>query len=168
MTVNNSILKVLQKNISIALSSRDDKNIDRFFQKILGKNNICGFDDTEYMHRPIHLVVCVNKVESLEKSMAMSHYLHVPLLIIDTQTRPDYIPKNKIFTPEFTYMQIATDHKIAESWGVEGYHDVLDFDIMNSKTIKEWKETLNKIGHQTFKTIKETENNNEQYSPHIQ
>lgn len=150
MTVNNSILKTLDKNIGMVISSTDNKEIYRFFSKILGSNNIYSIDDTEYMHRPIHLIVCLNKTEHIDKVLKMAFYLHVPILIIDTKPKPNFITTQKTTPPKITYSQIAINDIIAKTWNIDSYHDIIDIDITNPECINKWKNLLNNLASQTF------------------
>lgn len=172
MTVNNSILKTLDKQISLVMSSKENKEICRFFSKILGTNKIYDMDDTEYMHRPIHLIVCLNKTEHIDKCLKMAFYLHVPILIIDTKPKPNFINSQKTTPPKITYVQIATNDIIAKSWDIDSYHDIIEIDITNPECISKWKNLLNNLASQTFhfQTDKEVESDYEEqkYSFNIQ
>ena len=172
MTVNNSILKTLDPNISLVMSSTDNKEIHRFFSKIVGSNKIYDMDDTEYMHRPVHIIVCLNKTEQIDKVLKMAFYLHVPILIIDTKPKPNFITAQKTIPPKITHAQIATNDMIAKSWNIDSYHDIIDMDITNPECINKWKNLLNDLALQTFHfyTDKETESDYEEqkYSFNIQ
>lgn len=150
MTIHNSILKTLDKDIGIVLSSTDDKSIVRFFTKILGKHKIYELDDTEFIHRAVHIVLCVNKVDTIENSMKMAQYLHVPILILDTKPKPDFLKSKEMSKITITNMQIATNEIIAHSWNIDDYHDIVDIDITNEKSLKKWHQILKNLGHQTF------------------
>jgi hypothetical protein len=172
MTVNNSILKTLNTEINILLSTKQNKDVYRFFTKILGKNNVYEFEDTAYLHRPIHAVVCVNKLETIKESLEMAYYLHVPIIIIDIKSRPDYFPKHEYTTPDFTHIQLSTNINVAKSWGIDSYHDIVDMDVMNPESIKKWKEIIHNISRQTFKVEtkqeKDTDYEEKQYSINIE
>lgn len=150
MTVNNSIFKTLQPSINLVLSSTDNKDVYRFFTKVFGKNNVYGLEDTEFLHRPIHLVVCVNKVDMIEKSLHMAYFLHVPIVIIDMSEKPNMLAIQKISPPKMTYLQIATNIEVAKSWGFDDYHDILPMDITNPECIAKWKNTLTNVAQATY------------------
>lgn len=150
MTINNSILKTIDKEIGIVLSSTDDKSIVRFFTKILGKHKVYDLEDTEFIHRAIHIVICINKVDTIENSMKMAQYLHVPILILDTKPKPDFLRTKEMSEPQITHMQIATNEMIAHSWNIDSYHDIVDTDITNEKSLEKWKQILINLAQQTF------------------
>lgn len=165
MTINNSILKTIDKEIGIVLSSIDDKSIVRFFTKILGKNKVYELEDTEFIHRAVHIVVCVNKVDTIENSMKMAQYLHVPILILDTKPKPDFLRSKEMSKPKITHMQIAINENIAHSWNIDNYNDIVDIDVTNQKSLERWKQILNNLGHKTFNVNIEKpkrDNNNEE------
>ena len=167
MTINNTILKILDPNIGVVLSSTDDKKVYRFFKKILGKDKVYGLDDTEFLHRPIHLVICSNKIETIEKSLKMAYYLHVPIVILDMAPKPEFMSHKKISPPNMTYMQIATNSNIANSWDIDSYHDIVDINISDTNCINKWKELLDTISKTTFNVNieQETDKENEHEQP---
>lgn len=160
MTVNNSILKTINKeDINVVLSSFDNKNIYRFFVKMLGKNNVFEFDDLEYGFRHINLVVCINRKESLEKSLSISYHLHCPLLVIDhTIQPPQDNPAQKFINPNLTHMQIATSQNVANSYDIDNYHNILPIDIKDKTSINKWKNLVVELSQQQFSFTNNTEN----------
>lgn len=161
MTINNTILKTLDPKTGVILSSTDDKRIYRFFTKILGRDKVYGLDDSEFLYRPVHALICTNKIETIEKSLKLAHYLHVPIIIYDISPKPEFMSVKKISPPNITYIQLASDQNIAKSWGIDSYHDIVDIDITNTQSVKKWENIFRNISNTVFNVNTEPEENKE-------
>lgn len=151
MTIKNCILKTLDPdNIKVILSGTDNKQISRFFAKVLGKQNVYNLDDGIFDQHAIHCVICLNKVDALIKCLYLAHYLHVPLIIMDCAEKPEFISIDKISPPKITYKQLALTSAIADSWNADNYHDVVGLDISNPQDINKWKQLLKQLSKETF------------------
>tara|TARA_E500000318_G_scaffold43704_1_gene41453 strand:- start:194 stop:700 length:507 start_codon:yes stop_codon:yes gene_type:complete len=165
MTIKNCILKTLNKdNIHVVISSTDNKHIYRFFTKVLGKKNVHGMDDAIFSHIGIHSVICLNKIEMLEKCLYLAHHLHVPLIILDCTARPKFVSLHKISPPKITYRQIALNGNVAESWGIDSYHDAIGLDITDKKDIDKWKALFTELSEEVFKLDTEQDDNGQRHS----
>lgn len=157
MLIHNLILKELYKSkdkLNILYSHTDNRMFIQFFEKIIGDGHLSSFDDSIFAHTSVDLIICNNKIDALEKSVQLSHYFHCPLLIIDHHIKPEYIQASKILIPKITYLQIAVNLKIAHSWGIDQYHDVIDIDITNQSCVNKWNTIINNLSEQTFKMHK--------------
>lgn len=161
MTISNTILKTLDRKTGVILSSTDDKRVYRFFAKVLGKDKVYGLDDAEFLYRPVHALICVNKIETIEKSLKLAHYLHIPIIIYDISPKPDFMSVKKISPPNITYLQLALNQQVAKSWDIDSYHDIVDIDISNPESIKKWETIFTNISNTVFNVNTEPEKNKE-------
>tara|TARA_R100000278_G_scaffold30063_1_gene27795 strand:- start:2644 stop:3135 length:492 start_codon:yes stop_codon:yes gene_type:complete len=161
MTIKNCILKTLnQDNINIVLSSKDNKHVCKFFAKIVGKKNVHHLGDAVFDHMGIHSVICLNKTDMLEKCLYLAHHLHVPLIILDCVEKPKFVSLDKISPPKITYRQIALNSSIAQSWGIDNYHDAMGLDFTDKRDIDKWTALLQELSKETFKLDTEQDNDN--------
>ena len=159
MIINNILQNTLNKNSSFNVVSTycENRQFIKFLQHLCG-GILLDAENSVYSHIPISLIVCHNRIESLDKSLFLCQYYHAPLLIIDHKERPEFVNVNKIQKPLITNVQVALSNKIAKSWIVEDFHNVLDFNINNDDNIKRWKQILFNLVSSPFKFYPEESN----------
>ena len=156
MLINNLLLRNTQiQHPNIMYSYSEDKEFPKILKKIFGHPHVCVIEESIFAHMKFDLIICNNKLDVLERCLALCYYFHCPLLIVDHKPKPEHLHISKVPVPEISYYQIATDTHIANSWGADMYHDVICVDGSNPKCLEAWKQSIIKISQQPFKrTIK--------------
>lgn len=151
MLIHNILLKNLHKEKHILYSYLDNKIFIKMLNNIYGHSNVSLLEESVFSHKNINLIICNDRLEKLETCIALCHYFHVPLLIVDHKSRPEHVHPNQIGTPKITHASIAIDDNIAESWGTKLHDHVINIDITKSQNLKQWENVINNISEQPYK-----------------
>lgn len=123
----------------------DNKKFMSFFTELLPEpNKLLGLEDTLFGNTPPDIIICHNKINSLDKCGRLAYFLHCPILIIDHDTKPSFIDKNPILYQSNSIYSIALNADIYHSWNKE-HTLVLGFDSKNPSNIEQWRNLLYQI-----------------------
>jgi hypothetical protein len=151
MLVNNTILKNINKKKNILYSHTDNKTFIKMLNNIYGASHVATIDESIFGHKNIDLIICNNRLDSLETCIALSYYYHSPLLIVDHKPKPDSLNISQVTQPQITCYQISINEGIAQSWGCNACNEMLEISIDNQDNIKKWETSINNILAQIFK-----------------
>lgn len=157
MLVHNTLLRNTNKDINILYSHSDNKPFIKLLTHIYGFNRVALLEESIFAHKNVDLIICNNRLDTLDTCINLSHYFHVPLLIIDHKPKPENINNSQIMLPDTTYFQIAINDNIANSWNADMYNAVLEIDITNPENIALWKKYIENIIKEPFKIIETNE-----------
>lgn len=116
-SIINKEMLTFNKEMNILFSRTEDKMLIDYIKKLNESINIQSFDYTFFGFSEPNLVVCNNRIIDLEKSIDLSKFFHIPLLIIDTDIKPQIV-NNKIddFFDFYPVIQVALSNEIYYSW----------------------------------------------------
>lgn len=119
MSISSIIHKELidsKKFINVLWTNSDNKIIENYIRHNNTNINLIEFDDTFYGLYDIDIVVCNNRVSSLDKCLELCLFFHCPLIIIDHIEKPYFVNDlNSTYLFEPIY-QIAISNNISNSW----------------------------------------------------
>ena len=85
--------------------------------------NILSFDQLYFGSNSPHVILCNNKIMYYEKCKNLSIQFHIPVLMIDHNTKPPSVSDEKLSYDFPTSKSIAMSQDIANSWGTRQHYD---------------------------------------------
>lgn len=153
MLVHNILLKHTQPKINILYSHSDNKEFIKILKTIYGNDSVVLLEESIFSHKGIDLIICNNRLESLDMCVALCYYFHTPLLIVDHKPKPDHLHSSQISVPKITHYEIAINQQIVDTWGSNLYNSIIDTDMSNPENIQQWKSCIDDIVNMPFKTV---------------
>lgn len=133
---------------NILWTPSDSMVFEQSFKKL--KCNLLGFDNLYFGKDSPHMIVCNNKVLYYEKCKNLSIQFHIPVLMIDHNTKPKELNNDEVSTHNYVFpcaYTIAIGQKVAESWGAS-YNKILTPKDMSNADL--WQEIVNKTRKKMF------------------
>jgi hypothetical protein len=105
------------KQMNILFSRTEDKKLIDYIKKIDQNINIDNFENTLFGFSEPNLLICNNRILDLEKSINLCKFFHIPMLIVDTEIKPQIV-SNKIdnLFGFYPVIQIAASNEVYYSW----------------------------------------------------
>ena len=164
MLIKNILHKNISKEKHILYSHTENLEFVRFLNKAVDENTyVHPLDNGVFAHHTFDLVICNDRLNSLDRCIHLCLYFHCPLLVVDHYIKPSTTRPDEIMFPNTTYVMVATNKSIAQSWGGDHYHGVMGTDITKPEDIKIWRDAIYKTINQPFKEI-EKNDEQKQYS----
>jgi hypothetical protein len=135
------------KEMNILFSRIEDKKLFDYIKKIDNNINIENFENTLFGFSEPNILICNNRILDIEKSMNLCKFFHIPMLIIDTDLKPQIV-NNKIdnLFDFYPVIQIAVSNDIYYSW-----NKIHDFIIPLDNASKEsWKNLMYSVCKEKF------------------
>ena len=140
-------IKTNNKKLNIIYTKCDDKFFKYFIEQNVS-HSLLDFDDTYYGYFNPHIVLCNNRVLYLDKCIDLAKFFHVPLIIVDHETKPRMLSEDVSYSFDIhPVIQIALSEEIFLSWNK--IHDYI-LPITESD-IKNWKTVFEEISYDIFK-----------------
>lgn len=147
-TILNKEHITLNSSLNIIWTQCSDNDFKKFIESL--DHHLLSFNDIYYGCLQPNLIICNNKLEFFEQCRVFSVQYHLPVLLIDHNSRPNLLDHNKIdMLNNFPCVHsIAISKKISESWN--NRHDqILSYDINSIESKNIWKNLI----YQTTKLI---------------
>ena len=133
--------------INILFSRLENRYLINYIKGLFSHCNIIDTESTYYGNMNPDMIICNNRIADLGKSINLAKFFHIPLVIIDSETKSELI-SNKIdnsfdFSP---VIQIALSQDIYFSWNkIQNY-------IMNidEKSKDQWKNMIYSLCKERF------------------
>jgi hypothetical protein len=144
--INREIL-TFDKKTRILFSRVEDSRVIKYFRLYFGIEKEINLESTIYGNNEPDILICNNRILDLEKSINISKFFHIPMIILDLETKPDMI-SNKIdnifdFSP---VIQVAISDEVYYSW-----NKIQDFVIPLSESfVDQWRNLMYSMCKEKF------------------
>jgi hypothetical protein len=130
--------------LNVIMTSCEDRTFDFFIKNCVLKNStILSLQDSIYGNIELDIILCNNRIAQLEKCVDLSYYFHCPILVLDHDTKPNFLEKPIEFQSKSIYY-VAINDKIYNSW--QRTQDlVLSFNTRDDNNIQQWRNLLYQI-----------------------
>lgn len=134
--------------INIVYCSGDNDEFDIFVSKIFPVTHVLSFDSTFYgINTPNIIIVNNTDTSSLQKSVELCKFFHIPLLLVFDSGENYKAPDIDInFKPYNTISLSNISHKILS----KKFNTVMRFDAYDKKSLKEWQSYIIEVCKQPF------------------
>ena len=128
-------------NINIVWTQCDNLLFDKFIKSIFPESNFIEPTQTYYANNDISLIICNNRITSLNKCLQLAKFYLCAILIIDHDHKSNYINDNNIEFDIDPVYSVALSKDIYVSWN-RIQNNVLSYDIYDAKNVESWKNLI--------------------------
>lgn len=152
MNILSSILaKQINNNqqLTIVWTQTDNQYFLNFIKKL--NHNLVSYNDLYFGDISPNLIICNNKLINYELILSLSIKLHLPVLVIDHNSRSNHIDESysDVLGPIPCSYHVAISQDVYNSWGK--YHDqIINYNINDSDNLTVWNNLLYQISNKVF------------------